>query len=346
LRSWPFLRRVWRRIAASLLALAAITDTPAFAFDFTFEEPNVLNDFAFVMAPPSVVPGGINGSLGIAPYSDVGYQWSRLIERNQTFDTGLPCCVGDPVVPLSLMFHYYAPAVAAGTKLNGSFAKLGLYHDLGGSQSGIEASLDWFQSTPASPLTFRFDGESYAGSSGHGQIVPIDNLLDGHWYRLAASIGEGLTGNSFLMRLDDYGTNGLSFNSTLAESGFQNGGTKVGVNGTYAGFFGATYNGNGAVAFDEFHTTFGDFSANGNVDAADYTLWRDTYGTRDRRTNHSGDYIVDESDYQIWRDNFGRSALFHAVPSAASAITLPEPATLVLMILAAAGWCLRRGRAA
>lgn len=61
----------------------------------------------------------------------------------------------------------------------------------------------------------------------------------------------------------------------------------------------------------------GDFNADGIVDAADYTTWRDGLGTR-----------YDQSDYQRWADNYGAS---FATRSAA----VPEPAGALLLAVAA-----------
>lgn len=69
----------------------------------------------------------------------------------------------------------------------------------------------------------------------------------------------------------------------------------------------------------------GDFNADGVVDIADYTTWRDGLG---------GDYM--QADYGVWQMNFGRSA---SDPAAASA--LPEPSA-VLLCLIAFGCCRRR----
>jgi PEP-CTERM motif len=79
----------------------------------------------------------------------------------------------------------------------------------------------------------------------------------------------------------------------------------------------------------------GDYNQNGTVDAADYVIWRKTGGSTD--------------DYNAWRAHFGQTFSFGSGlgVSAASQPMLPavpEPATLVLMMLAATGWCLRRGR--
>ncbi len=58
----------------------------------------------------------------------------------------------------------------------------------------------------------------------------------------------------------------------------------------------------------------GDFNADGTVDAADYTVWRDGLGTE-----------YPQADYAVWRDNFGNTT---------SSITfaIPEPATAWLVV--------------
>src|SRR3954468_12922134 len=82
----------------------------------------------------------------------------------------------------------------------------------------------------------------------------------------------------------------------------------------------------------------GDFNGNGVVDAADYVVWRKGVGT-----------AYTQNDYNIWRAHFGETAGSGAAgyPLGASAApvspAVPEPATLVLLIFAATGRCLRRG---
>ena len=75
----------------------------------------------------------------------------------------------------------------------------------------------------------------------------------------------------------------------------------------------------------------GDFNHDGTVDAADYVVWRKTG-------------INGQQGYDDWRFHFGQTIGSSASTSANVAI--PEPATLILLILAAAGCCLRRSRAA
>lgn len=78
----------------------------------------------------------------------------------------------------------------------------------------------------------------------------------------------------------------------------------------------------------------GDFNADGTVDAADYTVWRDTVGsTSDLRANgdDSGASagVIDSADYEIWTSHFGSS-------SGAGSVVVPEPAGWLLALMALA----------
>ncbi|HJQ79376.1 MAG TPA: hypothetical protein VJ828_05440 [Lacipirellulaceae bacterium] len=73
----------------------------------------------------------------------------------------------------------------------------------------------------------------------------------------------------------------------------------------------------------------GDFNEDGKVDAADYVVWRKTDGM--------------QAGYNLWRTNFGRTSGSGAALGAAAGV--PEPASAVLLILAAvADLQLRGGR--
>ncbi|WP_146395902.1 hypothetical protein [Pseudobythopirellula maris] len=83
----------------------------------------------------------------------------------------------------------------------------------------------------------------------------------------------------------------------------------------------------------------GDYNGNGVVDAADFTVWRDTLGSQsDLRADGNGDLIVDEDDYDLWVSNFGQTA------GSPSAVTAPEPAAWLLAAAAVVAGGLRRRR--
>ncbi|TWT37407.1 hypothetical protein KOR34_23570 [Posidoniimonas corsicana] len=86
----------------------------------------------------------------------------------------------------------------------------------------------------------------------------------------------------------------------------------------------------------------GDFNDDGAVDAADYTVWRDSLGQRGdglpADANSSG--RVDYADLDLWRENYGQAS------AGAAAASAPEPAALACCTAAAAGLLCRRQRCA
>lgn len=78
----------------------------------------------------------------------------------------------------------------------------------------------------------------------------------------------------------------------------------------------------------------GDFNGDGNVNAADFVVWRNTAGQAGSGlpADGNGDGAVNQADYQLWRENFGLSASGDASNTTATAV--PEPATAALLCLA------------
>ena len=79
----------------------------------------------------------------------------------------------------------------------------------------------------------------------------------------------------------------------------------------------------------------GDYNNDGTVDAADYTVWRDTLGsTTDLRANGdntgASQGVIDEADYAVWKANFG--AVAGAPGGGALVASVPEPATGTLAL--------------
>jgi hypothetical protein len=86
----------------------------------------------------------------------------------------------------------------------------------------------------------------------------------------------------------------------------------------------------------------GDYNLDGIVDAADYTVWRDTLGsTTDLRANgnNSGASagIIDQADYLIWKSHFGNRAGSGA--GGDSNATVPEPTTGLMLIVGMVAIC-------
>jgi hypothetical protein len=72
----------------------------------------------------------------------------------------------------------------------------------------------------------------------------------------------------------------------------------------------------------------GDYNGNSVVDAPDYIIWRKGLGS-----------TFSQSDYDVWRAHFGQTAGSGSGVSADAAV--PEPTTLVLVVIAAIAMCTR-----
>jgi hypothetical protein len=81
----------------------------------------------------------------------------------------------------------------------------------------------------------------------------------------------------------------------------------------------------------------GDYNADGDVNTADYTLWRSTFGSSNRLTaDGNGNGVIDAGDYVIWRKNFDLAG------GTAAAIAVPEPNTAGFVILLTLAMLCRR----
>lgn len=73
----------------------------------------------------------------------------------------------------------------------------------------------------------------------------------------------------------------------------------------------------------------GDYNADGSVDAADFTVWRDTLGsTSDLRADGNGNEVIDDGDFTVWQSLFGTS-----YGGAGALASVPEPSTALLFAL-------------
>jgi hypothetical protein len=83
----------------------------------------------------------------------------------------------------------------------------------------------------------------------------------------------------------------------------------------------------------------GDYNSDGKVDAADYTVWRDTLtSATDLRADGNGNLVVDAGDYLEWKNNFGAAQGAGSGGQAA----IPEPATGLLLLFAGSAVSLLR----
>jgi hypothetical protein len=81
----------------------------------------------------------------------------------------------------------------------------------------------------------------------------------------------------------------------------------------------------------------GDFDADGDVDAADYQVWRTAYGSETilHGSGADGNYDgkVNTADFTIWRNSLGTGG------DGGTGSTVPEPSSLALSVLAGAALC-------
>jgi hypothetical protein len=93
-----------------------------------------------------------------------------------------------------------------------------------------------------------------------------------------------------------------------------------------------------------------DYNDNGFVDAADYVVWRNT---RDQTgaglaADGNNDGIVNQADYDLWRTHFGKPAPGTGTALASSMsiapVTVPEPASGILLLIGVASVCGRHRR--
>ena len=77
----------------------------------------------------------------------------------------------------------------------------------------------------------------------------------------------------------------------------------------------------------------GDYNDNGVVDAADYTVWRDTFGasvTPGDGADGDESGTIDTGDYTFWKSHFGETVPGAGAGLAAAAV--PEPTSTVLLL--------------
>jgi hypothetical protein len=73
----------------------------------------------------------------------------------------------------------------------------------------------------------------------------------------------------------------------------------------------------------------GDYDNDGAIDADDYQVWRQTFGTSGNQLAADGnkDGVVNAADYVLWRKPY-------VAPAASGLVAIPEPSSAILMILA------------
>jgi hypothetical protein len=100
-----------------------------------------------------------------------------------------------------------------------------------------------------------------------------------------------------------------------------------------------------SVVLEVVSTLPGDYNRNGVVDAADYTVWRDTFSgpnvpPASLAADGDGDGDVDGDDYDVWKSHFGETAPGAGSGSGATAglsgseTAVPEPSAIAMLAVA------------
>jgi hypothetical protein len=93
----------------------------------------------------------------------------------------------------------------------------------------------------------------------------------------------------------------------------------------------------------------GDYNRNSVIDSADYILWRKSFNQSGSSLAADGNNngTIDPADFTIWRANYGASpnasGATASLPSSAS--TIPEPTSLLMILIASACLALHQRRA-
>ena len=94
---------------------------------------------------------------------------------------------------------------------------------------------------------------------------------------------------------------------------------------------------------------YADFNLDGVIDGADFSIWRANMGMETAASfeqgDANGDGIVDGADYVIWRHTLGSATSLGAFASSGIGESgVPEPTTIVMLLIAVAMTCLLRRR--
>jgi formylglycine-generating enzyme required for sulfatase activity len=155
------------------------------------------------------------------------------------------------------------------------------------------------------------DAGAYAGTtSAYGALDMGGNANE--W-------NETLMGGSFRgLRGGSFAGNSFALLSSSGDPGFDP--------TTEGGFYGFR-----VASLTDVNRRVGDYNGNGAVDAADYTVWRDTLGsTSDLRADGNQNGIIDDGDYTVWVNHYGE----HFGAGARDPAGVPEPATIALAVVA------------
>lgn len=201
-----------RIVLASMAMLwAQSTSADAISGLVDFNTPTDLNRFnlaANSLVPDYFAAGGVgdSGSIGLS------YDFNSactLVYHERSFSMSAPT----DTLALSIMFRYNPNASLPGgiTSGNDKVAVHLFAEPIPDNQYSTGFAVSYYEAPLASGEIVRsINVGSYVNSGGHYHDFPIDPLVDGNWYRLAAtfSLADAAQHNHVDIALEDFGTTG------------------------------------------------------------------------------------------------------------------------------------------
>jgi len=170
--------------------------------------------------------------------------------------------------------------------------------------------------------------------------IEIGGTAQGEEYDSLAVTGTAaVDGTLWVSLIDDFVPSAGQQFTVLSSAGLTAGGLTLA--GPASDSFNLVVDGSDLVLQSLGSSVAGDYSGNGLVDAADYNIWRDTFGQSvpiGTGADGVANGVIDELDYEFWKGRFGISAT-----ATGSGQTVPEPASILLaMLTVLAAVCHRR----
>lgn len=329
---------------------------------------NSIADAFEVQNPPTAqnwVIGATGGPVGIGDF--------RIDEFDGTIELGYADSTGAPVAPNSLYIAQLRERLAAFAQDNGDAPQVLLrqetlllgdidgfvnngesdnfnvdadfLHGANDTSSFSQGTFDSTQNNRMLAFTFDYDlqpGQEIIGGSLVLSLKVLDTnnyandvlRLDNHAARFHLSDTLGVPTN--LQAGDEYALvlDLADFFGPLL-SPLQDGEFNVFLSDDHAIDF--------ATLTLEIASLAGDYNLNGSVDAADYTVWQDSFGsTTNLDADGNGNGIIDAADYTIWQDNFGVSSFLNVSSTFSSPLVVPEPGSFGMTAAALAAMLWRR----
>ena len=238
----------------------------------------------------------------------------------------------DPQIASTSVAGVIAPGDAAGDPIG----TLEIIGDLSGSNFHFElASATSYDSISVLPVPLGRPANGFVQvDDGTLAVSLLDDFLPHSSDQFVLLQGTASASNSFSEGHIDF-ANVSSGETLVTEDG------RGSFTVAYSSVLNNGSQGSSSIVLSNFQLFTGDFNGDGFVDAADYTVWRDTLGQSGVGLAADGDFngVVDTNDYDVWRANFGTTV----ATTITSTTAVPEPNTLVGGFLVA-GMLLRRKR--